>query len=320
MSKSLKKENKSVAFEKKTLSNGKENPKYIDLLDEDKPISGQKFACVSFLSPEKIIKQRELYMFEKFVEQWDFNKSMDKFLQFLHFVSEKFNVSFDSLTKDYKEFVEEERKTLSEGIYDEFRTFLDQKEEELEKKFNKDHKFQTSIRGLKIRGAFPTQEEAEMRCKLIREMDPNHDVYVGPVGVWMPFHPEAYKTGKVEYMEEELNQLMSEKQKNEAKAKEEFDARVLESKQKAMEENKKLAEKTGNKLTQTINEQGKLVGIKNVVQNLETLLEADSETNKKEMTVQELQQELFEGDNIVTGKTDNGQSLLVSGPFATKKT
>jgi hypothetical protein len=29
--------------------------------------------------------------------------------------------------------------------------------------------------------------------------------------------------------------------------------------------------------------------------------------------------ELFEGENIVTGKTDYGQSELISGPFASKK-
>jgi hypothetical protein len=28
---------------------------------------------------------------------------------------------------------------------------------------------------------------------------------------------------------------------------------------------------------------------------------------------------LFEGDSIIMGKSDNGQSKLVSGPFATKK-
>jgi hypothetical protein len=28
--------------------------------------------------------------------------------------------------------------------------------------------------------------------------------------------------------------------------------------------------------------------------------------------------ELFEGENIVVGKTDNGQSQLISGPFANK--
>ena len=28
---------------------------------------------------------------------------------------------------------------------------------------------------MKIRGTFPTLEEAELRCKLLREIDPNHD-------------------------------------------------------------------------------------------------------------------------------------------------
>ena len=32
---------------------------YIDLLDEDKPISEQKFVCLSFVSPENIIKRRK---------------------------------------------------------------------------------------------------------------------------------------------------------------------------------------------------------------------------------------------------------------------
>ena len=33
--------------------------------------------------------------------------------------------------------------------------------------------------------------------------------------MWMR-EPEAYKTGRVEYLEDELNELMSEKNKNEA--------------------------------------------------------------------------------------------------------
>ena len=39
------------------LPNGVKNPKYIDLLDEDKDVAGQKFVCVSFVSPEKILKR-----------------------------------------------------------------------------------------------------------------------------------------------------------------------------------------------------------------------------------------------------------------------
>ena len=35
---------------------GKHNPKFVDLLEEDKPIANQKFVCVSFVSPEKSFK------------------------------------------------------------------------------------------------------------------------------------------------------------------------------------------------------------------------------------------------------------------------
>ena len=69
-------------FDRKTLPNGKPNPEYVDLCDEDAPISGQKFACLSFVSPEKILKKREIYLFEKFVEQWDLSKSMSKYCFF----------------------------------------------------------------------------------------------------------------------------------------------------------------------------------------------------------------------------------------------
>jgi hypothetical protein len=134
--------------------------------------------------------------------------------------------------------------------------------------------------------------------------------------MWMPWDPEAYKTGRVEYMEEELNQLMSEKKKNEDNAKQAFEARVKETKRKAIEENIKKAEKTGNVLTQTIDEEGNLIGI-NAHNSQETFL---SSSNQNEiLSVADIRNELFEGDNIVVGKTDNGQSELVSGPFATKK-
>jgi hypothetical protein len=157
-------------------------------------------------------------------------------------------------------------------------------------------------------------EEAELRCKMLREIDPTHDILVGPVGMWMPWEPEAYKTGRVEYMEEELNQLMHEKSKNETNAKSAFDQRVKETKQKAIEENIKNAEKTGNALTQTIDEQGNLIGVNNATSQESALKENEN------ISSADICMELFEGDNIVVGKTDNGRSELVSGPFANKKT
>ena len=157
-------------------------------------------------------------------------------------------------------------------------------------------------------------EEAELRCKMLREVDPNHDILVGPVGMWMPWEPEAYKTGRVEYLEEELNQLMHEKTKNEANAKSSFDQRVKETKQKAIEENIKNAEKSGNALTQTIDDKGNLIGVNNA--NTQEFGLKEKET----ISSADICKELFEGDNIVVGKTDNGRSELVSGPFSNKKT
>jgi len=268
-------------FERKVLENGQINPNYIDLCDEDTPIAGQKFACLSFISPEKVLKQRELFLFEEFLKQWDFKKSMDKFFDFIHFISYKYGLDVESLIADYTEFIKDEGAKLREqGAEDDYKNFLDKNEDSLNAKFQKENNFQTSVRGLKIRGVFPTQEEAELRCKKIRESDPNHDILVGPVGLWLPWDPDAYKTQRVEFMEDELNQLHSEKMKNESKAKEEFENRVKESKRKAIEDNIKKAEKSGNVLTQTIDEQGNLVGVTETVDFDQRESTTEEETKK----------------------------------------
>lgn len=257
---------KPSTFERKKLPNGKVNPKYVDLCDEDQPIAGQKFACLSFVSPEKILQKRELYLFNQFVQQWDFTKSLSKFFDFLHFMAYKYNLKIDDLVSDFNDFAkEEEIKIKSVSVEDDFKTFLDKQEDALTQQFQKEHAFQTSTRGLKVRGVYATQEEAEIRCKKLRELDPNHDIYVGPVGIWVPWDPDAYKTGRIEFMEEELNQLHQEKLKNEEKAKQEFEQRIKETKRKAIEENIKLAEKSGNVLTQTLDEAGNLIGVKETV-------------------------------------------------------
>ena len=150
------KKSKKSSFERKQNNLGNINPKYVDLLEEDKPIAGQKFVCVSFCSPEKILKQKEIFFFEEFLKKWDFNKSMEKFIQFLNFVSYKYNVSFEDLSNDFKEFVKEEKDNLSNtNMHDDYKTFIDNNEEELQKQFDINNSFQTNTRGLKIRGVYP---------------------------------------------------------------------------------------------------------------------------------------------------------------------
>ena len=290
-------------------TNESKDTKYIDLLDEDKPIAGQTFVCLSFLSPESILKKKEHYFFENYLKQFEFKKSMDKYAQFLHFLSYKYNLNFDTITNDLKEFVEEEKDNLFTTTFeDDYKTFVDNNEEKLEKQFNEDHNFQTNTRGIKVRGSFQSQQEAELRCKMLREVDPNHDVYIGQVGVWMPFHPEAYKTGKVEYLEKELNDLMNEKQKNEQVAKVEFEKRVKESKQKAIEENIENAKKSGNKLTQSIDEEGNLIGIENM-NTTERFIKSKVGENQN-IASADIHKELFEGDNIVIPSKDKNTKKI----------
>ena len=274
--------------------------KNIDLLDEDKPIADQKFVCVSFVSPENIIKDKNLFRFEKFLNHWDMYKSLEKYNQFLNFLSYKYEINFNDLTTDFQEFIDTEKDNIKNtiNINDDYKNFIDLKEQLLDEEFNKKVEFKTSTRGLKIRGVFPSQEEAELRCKILREIDPHHDVYIGPVGLWMPWEPEAYKTGRVEYLEDELNQLMFNKNKNEKQAKLEFDKRVKQAKQDAIENNIKKANDTSNKLTQNIDNDGNLYSI-------------DTKGNNNEVDVSELRKELFENENVVIGESDHGAKQLL---------
>jgi hypothetical protein len=287
----------------------KKTSKYIDLLNEDKNISGQKFVCLSFISPEEHIKNRELYYFQKYLENFDMRKSIEKFHNFLNFISYKYNLDPNKILKDMDEFIIEEKdKLFITTIEDDYKTFLDNSEEKLLKEFNQEHNFQTSTRGVKVRGSFESQEEAEMKCKMLREEDPDHDVYLGHVGKWLPFHPDAYKTGKVEYLEKELNELMAEKKKNDEVSKENFKKRVKESKERAINENIEKAEKSGNRLMQSIDEDGNLINADRMDVPGKNLLFGNSEND--DVCTADLRKELFEDENVIVGKEENNDHGL----------
>jgi altronate dehydratase len=117
--------------------------------------------------------------------------------------------------------------------------------------------------------------------------------------MWMPWEPDAYKTGRVEYLEPELNKLMSEKMKNDKKAKEQFEQRLKETKQKAIEENIKKAQETGNKLSQNVDKDGNLYDV-NVG------LDEDMSS------VADVAKEIFENDNVVPANTDHGAAAILA--------
>ena len=80
-------------------------------------------------------------------------------------------------------------------------------------------------------------------------------------------------------MEDELNALHKEKNKNEEEAKKNFEERVRESKKKAIAENIEKAKQNNNVLTQKIDEEGNLVGVKETI-DFDSREVADAESMK----------------------------------------
>ena len=198
----------SDSFEKKMTSNNKPNAKYVDLLAEDPVIPNQQYGCYSFVSPENIIKQRDMFMFEQFVKQWEYSKALSMYSDFTQFLSAKYSINPESIMDDLVEFCKEEENVLKrQDATGDFKHFMDKNEKRLTDQFNRENKFQTSVRGFINRGNFGSTEEAEKYAKDLRERDPNHDIFVGRNFVWTPLDPDAYKTGRIEFLEEECKAL-----------------------------------------------------------------------------------------------------------------
>ena len=89
--------------------------KHVDLLEEDKPIANQKFVCISFVSPEKIIEKKEAFYFEEFLKSWELNKGLEKFNQFMNFLSFKYDLDFKLLSDDLTDFCKQEKDKLVNG-------------------------------------------------------------------------------------------------------------------------------------------------------------------------------------------------------------
>jgi hypothetical protein len=93
---------------------------------------------------------------------------------------------------------------------------------------------------------------------------------------------------------------MSEKNKNEEYAKQEFDKRIKESKQKAVEDNINKAQESGNLLSQTLDAEGNLVSVK-TINTFDNNLDENA-------SVSDIHKELFHDENIITDKK-NGNGL-----------
>jgi hypothetical protein len=219
-----------------------------DFLDEDNEIPGQRFVLLSFLSPEKVLERKETYFLEQFLKNYEITwktKNLEKFLakQVLDFnakldaevnrleaaelkeaseLCRQARIPVDSVLSAYQEYVKENAKEITTTtIKDAYDDFMYAHEKKLEDEFFAKNSFQTSVRGLKVRGSYSSQEEATARAKKLQRNDPIHNIYVAEVGKWLAWDPNPNNVANQEYQEEELNSMMKAYKENE-EAREQF--------------------------------------------------------------------------------------------------
>ena len=239
-----------------------------DHLNEDAPIPGQNFCLLSFLSPEKVLAKKENYFFEKFVANFEFNFRINSFEKFLmntlKEVNDKLNEKADELElKDLSGVAQSVRETRvrMDTVMDSFKAYTKSAQEELkvtkikelyedflyanrtvlENEFYTINEFRTTVRGLKIRGAYASKEEAVARSKKLQRLDPIHNIFVAEIGKWLPWDPEPSQVGEQEYAEEKLNTLMKNYKDNE----EARDLFERENREKMLQAGKKNKPKVG---------------------------------------------------------------------------
>eukprot|EP00960_Hanusia_phi_P053851 762478-Hanusia_phi.AAC.2 len=188
------------------MSNATVTTKEKDYLEEDDPIRGQNYVCLSMINPEDILIEKEAFYFSKFLKQF----------------SKDVGTLFDNLKlkfPDSADIIEAVRETNS-YIFDEEQMDAQYKfskansMDEVEREFNEQHDFRTSVRGIKVRGVYDTIDEARHRCDVLRKKDGKFDIYVSQVGCWIPIAVNPNNIENQEWNETQLNTLMMNYNKN----------------------------------------------------------------------------------------------------------
>ena len=203
-----------------------------DFLDADKEVRGQNFVCLSFVSPSKdFLTEKETYMSQKFLK-----KFKDDIL---------FQLNLDDELKNNNR-VKKLLDKLTENIGERYNDYKKINQTDLDQEFNSQKDGYLTMRGLKVRGCYETLREAQVRAKVLQKTDPNFHVFVGQVGYWLPWDPEADHIEDQEYQEEQLNELVKGYKEQAQKRDEFYEDRRKELSNAAKEDGQK--GKTDNKI------------------------------------------------------------------------
>lgn len=201
---------------RETLPKVEDDGTVIDYLEEDPEIPTQRYCIISFLSPEKIIKQKQEFMNEKFIEWLEYDWKIKGMEHYAAFVAKKYNLKVDDLFKDLEDFRKVHNDEIKKtDVHEQYQVFLLKNEKDLETEFTEKVEFRTNVRGVKVRRIFGNLEEAQHFAKVLQKRYPKDNLYLGKVGAWLPWDPSEHLMPEVEYAEKELNEMMRKYKENE---------------------------------------------------------------------------------------------------------
>lgn len=180
-----------------------------DFLEQDAPVRGQNYVCLSFVSPEDVIQRKEEFVFQRFVEK--FSADMR-----LMFDALRGRFEGDRVVSEIISAVEESHDYLhdAQSLKEHYKAFKSINGESLDAEYSEANNFQTSIRGIKVRGTYESMEEARNRAASIRRFDDKFDVFVAEVGCWCPWSPNPDDIKDQEHAEAQLNTMVKQYREN----------------------------------------------------------------------------------------------------------
>lgn len=203
-----------------------------DYLEQDAPIRGQNYVCMSFVSPEDVIADKGAFAVKKFLESFSAS------------AGEALTKAAELADPETREKLEALRSSYSyvfagDAIVDAHEKFLRDNGERITKEFDSGNNFRTSVRGIKIRGCYETLDEAKNRGETLIRNDPKFHVFIGEMGCWCPWSPNPEEIKDEVFAETQLNTLVKEYKENTENRAAEYAKRKDEMTKRAMEDGRK---------------------------------------------------------------------------------
>lgn len=225
-------------------------------LEGDDEVRGQKYVCLSFLSPDRgVLRDKRHFFFSRFLEFYamdykiratesfvlgelrkvqdslsniemaiansditDVSGTLQKRDDLVEQISKMRGELTQMTSADVEKHVKENIADYREStIVESFEKYMLVNRQKLEDEFHKQKNFQTTMHGLKVRGVYSTHEQAVARAKALHKKDPYFNVYVADMGEWLPWDPEPEEIADQEYSNDDLNKLMKAYRDNAAK-------------------------------------------------------------------------------------------------------